>query len=218
MPCERLEGVVVDSPFVVERRHDRGQDVPEHPSILDEQFHVLACPDARSRGTARRDARLAHFVLVHGAWHGRWCFERLGAELEARGHEVTVPEMPCDEVGLTVRDYAALAPVDHEAVVVGHSMGGITIPFIPGRMTVFLGALVPVRGVFAGLDPEFTGTERDELGRSYWPTAEVAAAKLYPDLSPEEAAAAFGRLRPQAPVDVVYELPPGACASIVTMR
>ncbi len=129
-----------------------------------------------------------------------------------------MPDLPCDEVGLTVRDYAALAPVDHEAVVVGHSMGGLTIPFVPGRMTVFLGALVPVRGVFAGLDPEFTGTERDELGRSYWPTAEVAAAKLYPDLSPEEAAAAFGRLRPQAPVDLVYELPPGACASIVTMR
>ncbi len=129
-----------------------------------------------------------------------------------------MPNLPCDEVGLTVHDYAAFAPSDPEAVVVGHSLGGLTIPFVPARMTVFMGALVPSEGVFAGLDPTFTGTERDELGRSYWPTLELAAAKLYPDLSPEEAAAAFARLRPQAPIDPVYELPPGAYASIVTTR
>ena len=32
---------------------------------------------------------MARFVLVHGAWHGGWCFRRLADALEERGHEVT---------------------------------------------------------------------------------------------------------------------------------
>jgi hypothetical protein len=29
---------------------------------------------------------MATFGLVHGAWHGAWCWDRLVPELEARGH------------------------------------------------------------------------------------------------------------------------------------
>ena len=28
------------------------------------------------------------FALVHGAWHGAWCFERLVAELQRRDHHI----------------------------------------------------------------------------------------------------------------------------------
>ena len=42
---------------------------------------------------------MARFVLVHGAWHGGWCFRELVRELEARGHEVAAPDLPCDESG-----------------------------------------------------------------------------------------------------------------------
>ena len=31
------------------------------------------------------------FVLLHGAWHGGWCWERVAAPLRARGHRVTTP-------------------------------------------------------------------------------------------------------------------------------
>ena len=31
---------------------------------------------------------MATFSLVHGAWHGGWMWNRLRAELEARGHVV----------------------------------------------------------------------------------------------------------------------------------
>ena len=34
------------------------------------------------------------FVLVHGAWHGGWCWEGVARELEAAGHEVETPTMP----------------------------------------------------------------------------------------------------------------------------
>lgn len=160
---------------------------------------------------------MGRFVLVHGAWHGRWCFERLAGELERRGHETLVPELPCDEPGLTVHDYAALVGPHPDAVVVGHSMGGLTVPFVPARMTVFLAGLVPVEGVYASFaHPEFGGTVRDELGRSYWPDLETTRLRLYPDLDPDDAAWAFARLRRQARVTPVTKLPDGPCASIVT--
>ncbi len=161
---------------------------------------------------------MARFVLVHGAWHGAWCWERLAVELRGRGHEVSVPDLPCDELGLTVHDYAARTASDAESVVVGHSLAGFVLPFVPARLAVFLAALVPVEGVFSALAPGFPATDRDALGRSYWPTIEVAGAGLYPDLSPEDAAWAFGLLRPQAPLEPVFALPPSPYASIVTMR
>jgi Alpha/beta hydrolase family len=161
---------------------------------------------------------MARFVLVHGAWHGAWCWERLAAELRGRGHEVTASDLPCDEPGLRVHDYAARTGSDGTSVVVGHSLAGLVIPFAASRLTVFLAALVPVEGVFSGLAPGFPATDHDVLGRSYWATLEIAARGLYPDLSAEDAAWAFARLRPQAPVEPVFELPPGPCASIVTLR
>ena len=119
---------------------------------------------------------------MHGAWHGGWCFERVAAELERRGHESWAPDLPCDEVGLTVHDYAAVVGPQPDAVVVGHSLGGLTIPLVPARVAVFLAALVPVEHTFSVLDPEFGGTLRDERGRSYWPDVETTRSRLYPDL------------------------------------
>lgn len=33
------------------------------------------------------------FVLVHGAWHGAWCWRRVARLLAARGHEVFAPTL-----------------------------------------------------------------------------------------------------------------------------
>jgi pimeloyl-ACP methyl ester carboxylesterase len=49
---------------------------------------------------------MARFVLVHGGWHGGWCFRRLAEELADRGHDVAAPDLPCEEIGLTPLDYA----------------------------------------------------------------------------------------------------------------
>ena len=35
----------------------------------------------------------ATFVLVHGAWHGGWCYARVAALLRARGHTVFTPTL-----------------------------------------------------------------------------------------------------------------------------
>ena len=67
-------------------------------------------------------------------------------ELESRGHRVVAPDLPCEDVDAGVVEYAAVVcdalGGDEDAIVVGHSLGGLTIPFVPGRAHVFLCALV----------------------------------------------------------------------------
>ena len=36
---------------------------------------------------------MASFVLVHGAWHGSWCWQRVRRGLQAQGHEVFTPTL-----------------------------------------------------------------------------------------------------------------------------
>jgi pimeloyl-ACP methyl ester carboxylesterase len=80
---------------------------------------------------------MASLLLVHGAWHGAWCWEdNLVPRLRAAGHEVTAIDLrhhgaqPRDGLRRArVRDYvadldAATRSLPAPLVVVGHSMGG----------------------------------------------------------------------------------------------
>ena len=157
---------------------------------------------------------MARFLFVHGAWHGGWCFEALQRELEARGHAVEAPDLPCDEPGLTQLDYARAIGPQPDTVVVGHSLGGLTIPFVEARVRVYLAALLPVEHLDESTFADgFGGFLRDELGRSYWPDADIAFAKLYPDCARAQSDAAFARLRPQAPIDAIVR--PGSQHDVV---
>jgi hypothetical protein len=144
---------------------------------------------------------VAGFVLVHGAWHGAWCFAELIGELEARGHTAEAVDLPCDQVGLTQLDYAAVIGPRRDSIVVGHSLGGQTIPHVEARLRVYLGALLPVDGAAPDcFVPGFGGWLRDELDRSYWPDPDTCAASMYPDCTLGRANWAFAQLRPQAPI------------------
>ncbi len=166
------------------------------------------------------------FALVHGAWHGAWCWERLVPELAARGHQAIAVELPCEDVGAGCAAYAAsvvetLAGADDDLVLVGHSMGGLTIPLVaaarPARLLVFLCALIPrpglslvdqlreERDIFA---PGFGATvARDDDGSSHWPDETATIATLYQDCDPSDAARAYARLRRQARLPNVEPCP-----------
>lgn len=160
----------------------------------------------------------ATYALIHGAWHGAWCWERLHAPLRARGHGSVAIDLPCDEPGAGLQAYAqavadGLTGHDEDVIVVAHSLGGLTAPLVaalrPVRAIVYLAAFVPVAGQsmadqFAGsAEPVLLfegGREIDDLGRSCWSDAETAARVLYPDLPRADADWAFAHLRPQAPL------------------
>ena len=153
--------------------------------------------------------------LVHGAWHGAWCWERLTPHLDARGHRVVAVDLPAenDSAGLThyaELTAAALGDAD-DVVLVGHSLGGASIPIVaalrPIRRLIFLCALIPEPGksvtdryreedVFVA---GFAGnTETRDDGASFWPDAEAATRCFYDDCAPEDAAWAVSRLRAQS--------------------
>lgn len=78
------------------------------------------------------------FLLVHGAWHGAWCWETLIETLERRGHAAVAIDLPGAEAGgkpgwrIKFADYvdavnAAAEQIDGDVHLVGHSMGGLSI-------------------------------------------------------------------------------------------
>lgn len=161
------------------------------------------------------------FALVHGAWHGAWCWDQLAPVLRQRGHRVVAPDLPSDDPSASFEDYAdvvcaALTDSDEDSndvVAVGHSLGGHTIPLVaarrPVRHLVYLAALVPeighslrdqMRAVPDMLNPlsRQALSRPDAQRRNAWIDETLAIQLLFGDADPDTAHAAFTRLRPQA--------------------
>jgi pimeloyl-ACP methyl ester carboxylesterase len=76
------------------------------------------------------------YVLIHGSWHGAWCWYKVTARLEAAGHKVIVPDMPSHgrdwtpPAQVTMQDYVStiteiLNAAAEPVVLVVHSRNGI---------------------------------------------------------------------------------------------
>jgi len=81
---------------------------------------------------------MSTYILVHGAWHGGWCWHKIVARLERLGHTVIAPDLPSlgrdktpvNRVSLPLwRDFiCGIVDAQTEPVIlVGHSRGGIVI-------------------------------------------------------------------------------------------
>lgn len=158
------------------------------------------------------------FALVHGAFCGASTWDQLRGELEARGHSVVAMDLPCDDPSAGCVRYAetvlaALKPHSEPVTLVGHSLGGLTIPLVaaarPIERMVFLAAFIPRPGLafrdqFAteeGMFPpsgEETWPITDEkTGLMSWPPERVIPA-LLPDVAPDVAMASAQQLRRQS--------------------
>jgi pimeloyl-ACP methyl ester carboxylesterase len=162
---------------------------------------------------------MSTFTLVHGAWHGAWCWERLMPELAARGHRVIAMDLPIDDSSATFDDYAdvvcaAVERVDgDDLILVGHSMGGQTVPLVaarrPLRHLVYVCGVPPIPGrKFVEqmaeepdmLNPDYRNGlgEKDSEGRRKWTDKALAHFHILGDCDESTASAAFARLRPQS--------------------
>lgn len=153
---------------------------------------------------------MATFGLVHGAWHGAWCWEKLIPHLVSRGHAAVAMDLPCDDPAATYSDYAAavisaLGQAD-DVILVGHSLGAVTLPIVarsrPVRLLVYLCGVIPATRSTAGAPDEppdstdiFEVMRKDSRGCSFWPQGTESV--LYPELPADDIAWAFTRLRRQ---------------------
>ncbi|XP_073103991.1 polyneuridine-aldehyde esterase isoform X3 [Elaeis guineensis] len=107
--------------------------------------------------------RQKHIILVHGACHGAWSWYKVATLLRCAGHQVTVPDLAAsgiDERRLhevsTFADYSqplldilAALPPGERVILVGHSLGGMSVSLamerFPERIAaaVFLTAFMP---------------------------------------------------------------------------
>jgi pimeloyl-ACP methyl ester carboxylesterase len=108
---------------------------------------------------------VATFVLIHGAGSDSWYWHLVAAVLEAMGHDVVAPDLPCDDDSAGLVEYtdtvvgaigSRTADDDHDLdlVLVAQSLGGFTAPLVcervPVRMMILVAAMVPAPGEAPG--------------------------------------------------------------------
>jgi pimeloyl-ACP methyl ester carboxylesterase len=157
-------------------------------------------------------------VLVHGGWHGSWCWARVVPLLDRRGVPVRTIDLPSidadpDDRSALSGDAAAvtglLDGVKEPALLCGHSYGGMVITqAAAGRQDVarlvYLCAFMPDAGesLLSIIGERAPWIVEQEDGR-WLPDLERAATTFYADCDAETQRAATARLRPmpRAPVE-----------------
>lgn len=103
------------------------------------------------------------YVLVHGAWHGAWCWANLVKKLEAYGHKVLTPSLPGHDSnilnmqGINLKSYVdylggVVQVQEQKVILVGHSMAGVVISQLAEKMPerikklVYVAAFLPENG------------------------------------------------------------------------
>jgi pimeloyl-ACP methyl ester carboxylesterase len=100
------------------------------------------------------------FVLVHGAWHGGWCWGEVATLLRGRGHRVLTPT----QTGLAERSHLISTTITldtfiedvanvlkwedlRDVILVGHSFGASTISGVADRMKERIARLIYLDGL-----------------------------------------------------------------------
>ncbi len=165
---------------------------------------------------------MSHYVLIHGAWHGGWCWHRVLARLERAGHRAIAPDLASlgrdrtapESVTLALWADRIAALIEERAdpvILVGHSLGGAVLSEVAERvperirMLVYVAAYLLENGRSvrdeAALDPD------SQVGRAMMIAPDRRTATLRPDAlreacygecTAEDVALASALLVPQA--------------------
>ena len=177
---------------------------------------------------------MTNFVLVHGASHGSWCWDRVVPLLRAEGHQVTAVDLPGNgqddtpPASVTLDTYAqhvcqVLDQQDGPVVLVGHSLGGLTITQTAEYRPDKIGTLVYLTALLLEPGEAFVQTEsgdpesvRQALQRDSWAVSddlsyvifheELSQSRFYNDCSEADFAWAKSKLVPQPTGPVISPL------------
>jgi pimeloyl-ACP methyl ester carboxylesterase len=169
----------------------------------------IAAVAVAGEGSVRAQSTPRTFVLVHGAWHGGWCWRPVSDLLEKKGYKVFAPTL----TGLADRSHLLEAKINvsthiadianlikwedlNNIILVGHSYGGFVISGVAEQLhdkigsIVYLDAFVPNDGdsLVSIASPQFQNFIKG------------AVDKGQPSLAPPKAAA-FVKESHQALVD-----------------
>jgi pimeloyl-ACP methyl ester carboxylesterase len=170
------------------------------------------------------------FVLIHGAWHGAWCWRKVSSRLEKLGHRALVPDLPglgddptpLERVTLELWTAHVCRILDEQpepVILVGHSRGGIVLSEVAEARPDRIRALVYVTA-FMIRDGEclFDVAQRDTTSLvapgmvmssdkiSSTMRAESLREAFYAQCSEEDFALARQRLRPEPTVPLATKL------------
>ncbi|CAK7339438.1 unnamed protein product [Dovyalis caffra] len=123
--------------------------------------------------------RQRHFVLVHGACHGAWCWYKVATLLKSAGHRVTALDMAASGVHpkrvdelQSISDYFeplmkfmdSLLP-EERVILVGHSMGGLCISVAMERFSEKISSAVFASAIMPSPDFSFTSAGEEYARR-----------------------------------------------------
>lgn len=160
------------------------------------------------------------YVLVHGSWHGAWCWYKVTPRLRAGGHEVRTVDLPAHGIDTTPVasvtfdqqvDRVASVLADHgdPVVLVGHSHGGLLISQVAERHPDAVASVVYLSGFLLADDQPIEAVAHDDTdslvvehrridadARTATIPADVVEDAFYADCPPEDVTLAKSLLRP----------------------
>ncbi len=178
---------------------------------------------------------MAIFVMIHGAWHGGWCFEPLRPLLEAKGHSLIAPDLPgmggsdAELAAVTLSGWADFGAdivrnQSEPVILCGHSRGGIVISEVAERVPERVKSLVYICAMMlpdgmsrAGWrehgqpNPAFLAIQKEHPSGHARVIDTANAAAVFAQLSaPEMVANALARLKaePEGPRTAKLRLTP----------
>lgn len=169
---------------------------------------------------------MTQFMMVHGGFHGGWCWKRVVPLLRAAGHDVWTPtltglgeraHLATDSTDLSthIRDVVAVLEMEEleDVVLVGHSYGGMVITGAAEqaheriRRLVYLDGMVPrpdscaLEMMGGDLSGRLSATGAGEAGQS------IPPPEFFGVLDPEDADWLRRLLTSQPPKSFTERLP-----------
>jgi pimeloyl-ACP methyl ester carboxylesterase len=146
------------------------------------------------------------FVLVHGAWHGGWCWQKVSTKLRAAGNVVYTPTLSGlgehkntlnKDVDLNthITDIVNLIEMEdlHNVVLVGHSYAGAVIAGVADRIPERLSKLIFLDALLMENGQSTISVQPKEMGERVAKSAEQDHGLSIPAWSPET----FGVTNPE---------------------
>lgn len=163
--------------------------------------HVAWCGFSGTGNVIGMASEVPTVVLVHGAWHGPWCWDGVRGHLTAAGIESATVTLPSSgpELGGLQDDIAAvnarLDELNGPFVLVGHSYGGIPITSVAAtrsdvRHVVYVCAFAiaageSLLGAVGGTPPEWWVIAADERTVTPDDPRKVFFNASNPDVAPQ---------------------------------